>query len=263
MLGGELSATSQEGVGSTFWLKIPDYVGVAEGEGDATRMDLQKVDDRTDRLLVLVIDDDPNVHDLLRENLGDGGYQVVCASSGSEGLRLARELQPFAITLDIMMPLKDGWQVLHELKKDPTTRNIPVIMLTIVDKQSLGYKLGASDYLVKPLEEEAVMSALNRLRGPVELSHSTQILVVDDDPAIPDLIRQLLEDESYTIEAVPDGQQALDFIRQASTRCHVVRSYDAGNGWLFAVGCTSAGGYRSAYHCPDGQNLVRFRNGNN
>ena len=213
VLGGELTATSEQGAGSTFSLTIPLRHGGAATLGATTRQSLDEAQATGNDLVVLAIDDDPNVHDLLRENLGESGYHVVSAMTGEEGIRLARELKPFAITLDIMMPHKDGWQVLHDLKADPATREIPVIMLTIVDKQSLGYKLGAADYLVKPLEEDAVVSALRRLRWPGLVEEPSRILVVDDDPNIAEMVRQLLEGEPYQIEGAADGAQALQSIQ--------------------------------------------------
>jgi CheY-like chemotaxis protein len=95
--------------------------------------------------VVLAIDDDPDVIYLLQENLAEAGYRVVGATSGVEGLRQAREIHPLAITLDILMPHRDGWQVLHELKSDPQTRAIPVVLVSIVDNQALGFRLGAAD----------------------------------------------------------------------------------------------------------------------
>jgi len=111
--------------------------------------------------VVLAIDDDPNVVYLLQENLAEAGYRVIGAASGAEGLQKARELRPFAITLDILMPHKDGWQVLHELKADVATRDIPIIVLSIVDQKDLGYRLGAFDYLLKPFERDTILAILH------------------------------------------------------------------------------------------------------
>lgn len=155
--------------------------------------------------MVLVIDDDPDVIYLLRENLTEAGYRVVGALSGEEGLQKARELHPFAITLDILMPQKDGWQILHELKADSVTRDIPIIVLSIVDNKELGYRLGAFDYLLKPFDREAILSALTRIPP-----RQGRLLVVDDDPHVLDLVRQLLQGEPYIIETALDGQKALE-----------------------------------------------------
>jgi CheY-like chemotaxis protein len=157
--------------------------------------------------IILAIDDDPDVLYLLRENLTEAGYRVVGATSAEEGLRQARALHPLAIMLDILMPHKDGWQLLHELQTDATTRDIPIIVLSIVDNKALGYRLGAFDYLLKPVDREAILTALTRIppqRG--------RLLVVDEAPQVVDLVRQLLEGEPYAVVAAADGQGALEAI---------------------------------------------------
>ncbi len=147
LLGGEMTAASTEGMGSTFTLTLPLRYSVEsastplqvsppQGESTATPP-LSERAERGDRPLLLAIDDDPDVIYLLQENLSEAGYQVVGALGGHEGVQKARDMRPFAITLDIMMPNKDGWQVLHELKTDEITRNIPVIVLSIVTRESL------------------------------------------------------------------------------------------------------------------------------
>jgi PAS domain S-box-containing protein len=208
LLGGDLTATSSAGKGSTFSLSIPVRYGEPTAAALPAAIKQQDPEPIGSSPLILAIDNDTNVHDLLKENLTERGYEVIGVMNGEEGVRLAHELHPFAITLDIMMPGKDGWQVLHELKSDPATREIPVILVTIVDKQTLGYQLGAADYLIKPLEEEALLDALTRI-GQIHSQPSLRLLVVDDDPNIPELVRQLLENSSFQISAAPDGKAAL------------------------------------------------------
>jgi CheY-like chemotaxis protein len=116
-----------------------------------------------DQKIVLVIDDDPNVIYLLRENLAEAGYHVIGAASAEEGREKARELSPFVITLDILMPQQDGWQMLHELKSDMATRDIPIIVLSVVDNKDLAYRLGAFDCLLKPVDRELMLATLSRI----------------------------------------------------------------------------------------------------
>ena len=233
LLGGDLTATSTPYVGSTFTLTLPLQAAEAEGTGgQGDRVTSDKATDEPPVTLsrgalwahpvtsspgqrvLLAIDDDADVHYLLRENLSEAGYQVVGVRSGEEGVQQAKALQPFAITLDIMMPRKDGWQVLHELKSDPATRHIPVILLTIVDKKALGYQLGAADYLVKPLDRQAVLTVLNRLARQNGRSQSKRVLVVDDDNQVIDLVRQLLGESNYALDVATDGVAALAAIER-------------------------------------------------
>ncbi|MBM3225291.1 MAG: response regulator [Candidatus Tectomicrobia bacterium] len=206
LLGGDITVQSTLGVGSTFTMTLPlHYRATAPAERlpiAPAPVDTLAVPDTTP--VVLAIDDDPNVLYLLHENLAEAGYQVIGVSHGTEGLQRARQLQPLAIILDILMPHKDGWQVLHELKADVATRDIPVILLSIVDQKDLGYRLGAFDYLLKPFDREAILATLGRVAPARD-----RLLVIDDDPLVVDLVRQLLEDQPYAITAAEDGQAAL------------------------------------------------------
>ena len=215
LIGGRIAVDSTVGAGSTFTVTLPvaseGTVAATprrRGNGNGQARPTAAADAApAARNTVLAIDDDPNAIFLLRENLAELGYAVEGATSGDEGLRKARTMRPAAITLDIVMPQKDGWQVLHELKSDTETRDIPVIMLSIVDQKDLGYRLGAADYLIKPFDRETIVHALLR-HAPIR----GRVLVVDDDPLVIDLVRQLLDHEDYEIHAAGDGQEALKMI---------------------------------------------------
>jgi len=161
---------------------------------------------------VLVIDDDATVRDLLQRFLGKEEFHVVSASEGEEGLRLARELHPDAITLDVMMPGMDGWAVLSALKADPDVSDIPVVMLTIVEDKNLGYTLGAADYLTKPVDHDRLVSLLEKYRR----DHSPgNVLVVEDDPSSRRTLRQMLKKEGFEVAEAKNGRVALEHVARS------------------------------------------------
>jgi CheY-like chemotaxis protein len=155
---------------------------------------------------VLVIDDDPGVLDLLSRFLRKEGFAVVTAPSGEDGLRLARQQRPDAITLDVMMPGMDGWAVLSTLKADPELCDIPVIILTIVDDRNMGYALGATDYLTKPIERERLSAALAKYRRD---GSTPTVLIVEDDAGIREMLREMIKRDGFATEEAENGRVAL------------------------------------------------------
>jgi CheY-like chemotaxis protein/nitrogen-specific signal transduction histidine kinase len=161
MMGGEITVESKAGSGSTFTVRIPrvPVVPVVRRQEIAPSRGAEMAAAQTGPM-VLVIDDDPNVLDLMTRLLTKEGYQVVTASNGDEGFRVAQERRPAAITLDVLMPGIDGWTVMSKLKKAPELLDIPVVMLTVADNKSLGFALGASAYLSKPIDRDRLVSIL-------------------------------------------------------------------------------------------------------
>jgi signal transduction histidine kinase/CheY-like chemotaxis protein len=166
---------------------------------------------------VLVIEDDPSALRLLREYLQPLGYSVRAAPDGEHGLALARERPPAAIILDILLPTIDGWEVLRRLKDDPGLRDIPVIVVTVVDEREIGLALGATDYLVKPIQRSALVGCLERtIPSSQDLGRRRRILAVDDEPASLAFIAATLEGEGYDVVQATGGRQGVDRAREGA-----------------------------------------------
>src|SRR6185503_13241950 len=139
LMGGDITVASEPGKGSTFTVTLPSVVAETPHPTDTQFFQKTPVSaSGRSGPIVLVIDDDAAVRDLMQRSLGKDGYRVEVASNGRTGLEMAQRLKPAVITLDVMMPSMDGWAVLSALKADPTTANIPVVMLTIVDDRNMG-----------------------------------------------------------------------------------------------------------------------------
>ena len=169
----------------------------------------RSVADGAPRRPVLVIDDDPIVHDLLTRLLAKEGLEVVSALNGAEGLRLAEAIRPAAITLDVMMPGLDGWAVLTALKGNPDLADIPIIVVTITDDKNMGYALGAADYLTKPIEPARLTAILKKYTS---LAQRASVLVVDDDPDMRDITARLLTKGGCEVQVAENGRVALDLL---------------------------------------------------
>jgi signal transduction histidine kinase/CheY-like chemotaxis protein len=216
MLGGDLSVASEEGVGSTFIISVPAIFPYAqpavEGEHSVENVPHDQVDQAFDSDTILVIDDDPEACEILRRSIEKDGFRVVMAHSGEEGLRLAHQLRPRAITLDVMMPDMDGWSVLRALKVDPLLHDIPVVMLTMVDDKSKGYALGATDYLAKPVDRDRLHKILARYHHADAEVQS--VLLVEDDQNTREITGRLLDKAGWRHFEAANGQEALAMLAE-------------------------------------------------
>ena len=223
LLGGELSVRSELGSGSTFTIRLPAVLpDSAQLPNDNTVLaaDVTEVlsASRLDASsAILVIDDDPEARDIIERFLVKDGFSVITADSSEQGLQLARQCQPAAITLDVMMPGMDGWSFLRVLKADPELRSIPVIMLTMIDDRTRGYSLGAVDYLTKPVDRELLHRALSRYQCTQQVC---TVLLVDDEAENRELMAKVLQKSGWAVSEASNGQQALDMV--SMTRPHLI-----------------------------------------
>jgi CheY-like chemotaxis protein len=213
MMGGDITVESTEGVGTTFTMRLPAVVGevrpaaTVEGTPGLT-VPLAAGAGET----ALVIDDDAAARELLEAFFRKEGFAVAVATTGPDGLRMARELRPAIITLDVMMPGMDGWAVLTQLKAEPELAEIPVIMVTIVDDRNLGYALGATDYVTKPVDRDRLASLVRKYR---RAGGRDVVLLVEDDAGTRDMLRKTLEKEGWDVAEAANGRIGLEQVAQS------------------------------------------------
>ena len=208
MLGGDIIAVSTPDVGTTFTMKVSvDGTSIVEQpEADEPR-NANAVEVSEDSPLVLIIDDDANVRELLHRNLNVARYRTVVATHGKEGLQKAKELLPDAITLDVIMPHADGWSVLSQLKSDKATANIPVVMVTIAEDRSLGFSLGAAEYLSKPVDRKKLVKVLDKF---LLNKAGASVLLLEDDEPTRTVMRKYLENEGASVIEATNGREGIE-----------------------------------------------------
>jgi CheY-like chemotaxis protein len=180
MMGGSIHAESEPNMGTRLIVKLPvnarnelspDHERQRLSEADNQQIKAKERERRKKISRVLLIDDDATARDLFQRFLEKHGFDVDIAIDGIQGLNMARSSPPDLITLDVMLPGKDGWTVLQELKQDPRLRDIPVIMISMINEESMGYALGAADYLTKPIDWEHMAGVIRKW---VRMEHKSQ-----------------------------------------------------------------------------------------
>ena len=215
--GGSIWIESEQGEGTTVFVRIPLIVDVSSEQIMKSGMLLEALRRENyvrapgEKPLALIVEDGAQAGELLKLYVESAGYAVEIARDGAEAFEKAKRLHPSVITLDLMLPVKDGWQVLKELKAHPLCKHIPIIIVSIIDEKSLGFSLGAVDYFVKPVNKDDLVKALDRVHLlPGDRDHRPTVLVIDDDKTAIDLVHVILENEGYDVLKATHGREGIE-----------------------------------------------------
>jgi signal transduction histidine kinase/CheY-like chemotaxis protein len=213
--GGDVLIDSQLGKGSVFTIILPIHAASPVISPAPQRAIDGKRGGTDGRPLVLVVEDDPAAAELLTRQIDQAGFQTIVARTGTEALAKARERKPAAITLDILLPDLDGWEVLTRLKRAEETSDIPVVVVSVVDNPELGMALGALDYFVKPVPAKELMNRLTRFKFQGKTGKQMTVLVVDDEEANREWLHGVLEPAGFAVTLASGGREAIELARSS------------------------------------------------
>jgi CheY-like chemotaxis protein len=219
MMGGDIYVTSEVGRGSVFTAVLPTTPPNISKMDSSPSLPKPQLVPATSPIelpidaagVVLIIDDEPVVHELVKKVLDREGFFAVSAYAGEEGLKLAREIFPDVITLDIMLPDMDGWAVLSQLKADPGLSDIPVVVISMMSDQNTGFALGAAEYMVKPIDRDKLTLILHKYRCA---QMPCEVLVVEDDSNTRELVRSTLARHGWQVMEAENGRVALERVAE-------------------------------------------------
>ncbi|NMF57634.1 response regulator [Pseudanabaena yagii] len=223
MMGGSITVQSELGKGSTFTIYLPvdselakssihknSRLNLSKLPSESTKSQLNAENEKPSYPSILVIDDDPTIHQYTKSGLSHLGLFVYSAFNGEDGLELAHRILPNAIILDVQMPSMNGWEVLKELKSQPLTSGIPIILLTITPDYHESYEIGANDYLFKPIDRDRLVSTIEKYRHGSDSPLS--VLIAEDNINVQSMLRRMLEKENCIVWEAQDGYEALNLL---------------------------------------------------
>jgi signal transduction histidine kinase/DNA-binding response OmpR family regulator/ligand-binding sensor domain-containing protein len=205
--GGSIDVTSKPGAGSTFTFTLPVEFHGATIPSPIVSRDGTVIPPGQ---RVLVVEDDDGSYDALCTYLQSSGYVPIRARTGEDALKLARTMRPLAITLDVVLPGMEGWEVLRKLKADEITTSVPVIIVSMLDNRELGLAFGADDYFVKPVDWPRLLRRLAEITARSSMPRNPRLLLIDDDVSVHDMLEQELRTEGYTLEKAYSGAEGLE-----------------------------------------------------
>jgi signal transduction histidine kinase/CheY-like chemotaxis protein len=228
MMQGTVGVESKLDQGSTFNILIPRFLEPKETISEEIVGESGP--------LVLIVDDDLNIHDLATRILIQNGYRTISATDGKRGIEIAREKAPSLILLDIMMPEKDGWEVLKDLRNDAELSNIPVLVTSVLEEQKTAEALGARAYVSKPIDKKQLLETLKSL----EIGSKSKILIIDDDPDVRELVTRMLQTEGIESIEAKNGQEGLEMLNQEPDLIILDLEMPVMNGFEFLEKTTTA-----------------------
>jgi CheY-like chemotaxis protein len=217
LMGGSITVDSTLGAGTTFTVRLPASIDTPASLPVRAPTELQTGDfgRASASRVILVVDDDGSIRDQMRRFLVREGYDVVTAGNGADAIKLARQVKPALITLDVLMPGADGWSVLQDLKADHELANIPVVMLTMLDEKQRGYALGAAEYMTKPIERDRLRTLIAKYRSDRSDRSGLRVLIVEDDEGTRQQWRRMLTGEGCEVSEAENGRGALECLTDA------------------------------------------------
>jgi CheY-like chemotaxis protein len=207
MMGGGVEVSSEVGKGSTFSIFVPKQ---SEEENIDEETDIENPELKEGDEYILLVDDDKATHDVVKRAIRKEGHTVYSAFDGDEGVDQARKFKPKLILLDVLMPGRDGWSVLKEIKNDKNLKDVPVVITSVLNEESLASSLGADDYMKKPIDRTFFLNIVKRYITEKD----QKVLVVDDDENTRDLLAKILNNEGYMSIDAKNGEDALERVKE-------------------------------------------------
>jgi CheY-like chemotaxis protein/anti-sigma regulatory factor (Ser/Thr protein kinase) len=211
MMGGSVSVASEEGVGSAFTLIIPTRYENTQVACPEEQKSDQLIIESSNEPLILIIDDDENIHEIVKRKLADQRFRILSARNGFEGIDKSKKYKPDLILVDILMPGKDGWNTIIEINATDGLKSIPVVVISTIDEKLTATSFGAKAFVQKPIDKDVLLKEIRAIFN--EDFESLNALVIDDDPDARDLAVRLLKGVGFKVDLASNGKEGLEKLK--------------------------------------------------